>query len=94
MSRWRVSGSFFHCLLILGLASSYVLARTLVFVSDFVDQSVKAANDVLGGSGRRGMNVSMLRGARGRGIFGPTDVPVESKWFFFSLSSDSRPRMR
>eukprot|EP00908_Phaeocystis_cordata_P018820 Transcript_30296.p2 GENE.Transcript_30296~~Transcript_30296.p2 ORF type:complete len:119 (+),score=8.87 Transcript_30296:3-359(+) len=24
-------------------------ARTLVFVSDFVDQSVKAANDVLGG---------------------------------------------
>lgn len=34
-------------------------ARTLVFVSDFVDQSVKAANDVLGGSGRRGMNVSM-----------------------------------
>jgi broad specificity phosphatase PhoE len=25
MSRWRVSGSFFHCLLILGLASSYVL---------------------------------------------------------------------
>lgn len=34
-------------------------AGTLVFVLDIIDQSIEAANDILGGSGRRGMNVSM-----------------------------------
>lgn len=34
-------------------------AGALVFVLDVIDQSVEAANDILRGSGRRGMNVSM-----------------------------------
>lgn len=29
-------------------------AGTLVFVSDLIDQSIEAANDILGRSGRRG----------------------------------------
>lgn len=36
-------------------------AGTLVFVLDFIDQSVKAANDILRGSARREMDVSMER---------------------------------
>jgi hypothetical protein len=40
---------------------SVLEARPLVFVPDLVDQSVKAANDVLGRSARRGMDVSMGR---------------------------------
>jgi hypothetical protein len=83
MSRWRVSGSFLHCLLILGRDIRRSKYSTAPRPSQLAARGSACSS-----------TPHSPRRARGRGIFGPTDVPVESKWFFSSLSSDSRPRLQ